>query len=218
MSPSHCYPHSGYYDVHLIATSNHGCISSLTKIHAVQVYNMPVAAFEPSPTSATVIDPTITFINQSSSDVSYWHWNFGDSIILAPITSSPIHIYPSLVSSNYLITLIVHNTDGCYDTIAHEIFIGPEFTFFIPNFFSPNGDGVNDYFFGSGIGIIKYEMFIFDRWGNLIFHGNELNDKWDGKANYGVNQAQQDVYVWKVTLTDVFNKIHHYIGTVTLVK
>lgn len=218
MSPSHCYPHSGYYDVHLIVTSNHGCVSSLTKVHAVQVYNVPVAAFEPSPTSATVINPTITFINQSSSDVNYWHWNFGDSITLAPTTSSPIHVYPSLVSSNYMITLIVRNTDGCYDTVKHEIFIGPEFTFFIPNFFSPNGDGVNDYFFGSGIGIIKYEMFIFDRWGNLIFQGNELNDKWDGKANYGVNQAQQDVYVWKVTLTDVFNKIHHYIGTVTLVK
>ena len=94
----------------------------------------------------------------------------------------------------------------------------PEFTFFIPNAFTPNGDGVNDYFYGSGVGIGSYDLWVFDRWGNMIFRSNDLNDQWDGKANYGAEEAQEDVYVWKVKLTDVFGKPHRYLGTVTIVK
>ena len=52
----------------------------------------------------------------------------------------------------------------------------------------------------------------------MIFRGKELTAKWDGIANDGEEIAQIDVYVWKVTLTDVFFKTHNYIGTVTLVK
>lgn len=217
-NPSHCFSQSGLYDVKLIVTSYHGCISSLTQSQFVQVYSIPVAAFDATPNPASVIDPIITFNDQSSSDVNYWFWNFGDSTTLSPNTSSPVHEYPKDASNTYVVTLIVHNADGCYDTVSHEIFIGPEFTFFIPNVFTPNGDKTNDYFFGSGVGIIKYDLWIFDRWGDMIFHGKELNDKWDGKANKGDSESQIDVYVWKVTLTDVFNKEHNYIGIVSLVK
>jgi gliding motility-associated-like protein len=83
---------------------------------------------------------------------------------------------------------------------------------------TPNDDGVNDYFYGDGIGIVTYDIWIFDRWGNEIFHGDYLYDKWDGRANGGKDVAQQDVYVWKVRLTDVFDRKHNYIGTVTIVK
>ena len=92
------------------------------------------------------------------------------------------------------------------------------YTFYIPNAFTPNGDGVNDEFFGKGENIVNYDMWIFDRWGTMIFHGNDINVKWDGRINGAGDIAQQDVYVWKVRLTDVFNKKHDYIGTVTLVK
>ncbi|MGZ6537908.1 MAG: T9SS type B sorting domain-containing protein [Bacteroidia bacterium] len=110
------------------------------------------------------------------------------------------------------------NSYGCTAYVQHDIVVGPEFTFYIPNAFTPNGDGVNDFFFGTGIGIDTYDLYIFDRWGNMIFHGHDLNDMWNGKANGGSEIAQQDVYVWKVKLTDVFGKKHNYIGTVTLVK
>lgn len=217
-NPTHCFSLTGFYDIKLVATSNNGCVSSLTQIHLVQVFSTPVAAFNPTPGDATILDPTITFNNQSSSDVNYWNWDFGDGDSIAPGISSPVHVYSSVESGTYLATLIVHNADGCYDTIVHEIIIGPSFNFFIPNAFSPNGNGTNDYFFGSGIGIQKYDLWIFDRWGNMIFHGKELNDKWNGKANDGSDLAQIDVFVWKVEITDVLNKKHNYIGTVTLVK
>ncbi len=217
-NPSHCFPVSGIYDIKLIAVSNKGCSSSMTQPQMVEVFSMPVAEFEPTPNPSSVLDPTITFHNQSSLDVNYWLWDFGDSITLAPNISNPVHLYPNDLPANYTATLIVHNTDGCYDTAAHKIFIGPGSTFYIPSAFSPNGDGINDYFFGSGTGIIKYDLSVFDRWGDMIFHGTDLGEKWNGKANDGEITAQMDVYVWKVTLTDLFNKVHRYVGIVSLVK
>lgn len=217
-NPSHCFDQSGFYDIKLIVSSSDGCISSLIKTQMVHVFDVPIAEFNPSPNPATILDPSITFNNQSSSDVTYWHWDFGDSITLAPNTTSPVHIYPENITNTYMVTLIVHNSDNCYDTVAHPVTVGPAFTFYIPNAFTPNGDGVNDYFYGSAIGVIKFDLWIFDRWGNRIFHGKDLSDKWDGKANDGSQMAEIDVYIWKVELTDIFNKDHSYVGTVTIVK
>jgi gliding motility-associated-like protein len=217
-NPAHCFPTSGFYDIKLIITSSNGCTSYLTKTQFVEIYDVPIAEFTPSPNPATILDPLISFNNESSSDVSYWHWDFGDSTSLAPNISSPDHSYGEGVTGNFIVTLIVHNAHNCYDTIAHSVSVGPAFTFFIPNAFTPNADGTNDYFFGSGIGIKQYNLWIFDRWGNKIFHGKRLDDKWDGKANDGSQAAQVDVYIWKVTLTDIFNKDHDFMGTVTLVR
>lgn len=217
-NPSHCFNSPGQYSITLTVTSNNGCIATSTINNMIKVFANPVAAFNPSPNPTDVFDPNVMMNNQSSFDVNYWHWSFGDGDTLAPSVSNPIHSYPNAALGSYLATLIVHNADGCYDTVAHQIFIGTEFAFFIPNSFSPNEDHVNDFFFGSGVGITKYDLWIFDRWGDMIFHGKDLNDKWNGKANKGSEIVQQDVYVWKVELTDVFGKLHHYIGTVTLVE
>ena len=217
-NPSNCYSLTSFYDVTLTAISNYNCSVTLTMPQMVQVFPEPIAEFNPTPSQASVILPVITMINQSSVDVNYWNWNFGDGIKLAPDSASPEHTYPNIASVSYLPTLIVQNAYGCYDTIVHEIFIGPEYIFYIPNAFTPNGDGVNDLFLGQGIGIVKYELIIFDRWGNQIFYSDDLYKGWDGKANLGAEMAQIDVYVWKVKLTDVFKKGHNYVGTVTLVK
>src|SRR3990172_218078 len=109
--------------------------------------------------------------------------------------------------------LIVHDIHGCMDTTVREICMR-EWTFYIPNAFTPNGNGKNEFFFGQGIGITQYEMWIFDRWGNLIFHC-DINDLpqspycwWDGKVRGGPSdkQVQEDVYVWKVRLTNVLDE------------
>ncbi|MCX6295502.1 MAG: PKD domain-containing protein, partial [Bacteroidetes bacterium] len=216
--PIHCYTTPGQYTVGLTVTSIGGCTASDTYLNYITVFSDPVADFYASPNPASVLEPTVTLNDQSSSDVVYWSWNFGDGDSLGFTTANPSHNFPNTVEGTYNVTLIVHNSHGCVDTITHPVVIGPEFAFFIPNAFSPNGDGVNDFFSGQGIGIKKYELYVFDRWGNLIFYGDELNKQWDGKANHGSEMAQQDVYVWKVKLTDVFDKKHNYIGTVTIVK
>lgn len=216
--PKHCYENTGFYDVTLTVTSNHGCSSTLVTPKMIQVFAIPVAEFYPTPNPASVLDPRVTLVNGSSDDVVYWNYHFGDGDSISPSTPSPSHLYPEVASTNYTATLHVRNKNGCVNNVQHVIEIGPEFTFYIPNAFTPDGDGINDFFFGKGIGIVQYDMIIFDRWGNLIFHSEKLSDQWNGKANNGDDIAQQDVFVWKVKLTDVFGKKHNYMGTVTLVK
>ena len=215
----HCYIAPASYNVGLTVTSSlGGCVSSLTVPNYITVNPDPIAEFNATPNPTTILDPSVTLNDQSSSDANYWFWSFGDGDTLGYSTTNPAHIYPNFVAGTYNATLEVHNIFGCIDIISHSIVIGPEFTFFIPNAFSPNGDGVNDFFFGKGVGIDKFQLFVFDRWGNLIFDAEDINTQWDGRANHGSEMAQQDVYVWKVKLTDVFGKKHNYIGTVTIVK
>ena len=129
---------------------------------------------------------------------------------------NPSHTYG--LEGTYCVVLSVISPNGCVDTTKVCVVIDPEFTFYIPNAFSPNGDGINDEFFGKGDYINSFEMDIFDRWGNLIFFSDDINKHWDGKANHGSDVAQQDVYVYVVKITDQKNLKHKYTGTVTIVK
>jgi gliding motility-associated-like protein len=218
-SPAHCYKNTGKYDVGLWVTDNNGCKDTLKINKMITVFAVPTAEFYSTPDPASVLDQNITFINQSSTDVNFWLWSFGDGDTILPKTINPVHTYTAETSGIYHVNLTVHNKDFCYAHVEHDVKIDPAFSFFIPNAFTPRASaGINDVFNGKGVGIIKYDLWIFDRWGNEIFHSNDLDEGWDGKANEGKHVAQEDVYVWKVYLTDVFHKKHDYLGTVTLVK
>ncbi len=222
--PTHCYTNTGTtnatFTVALTVTSTlGGCVSTATYLNYITVYANPIAEFTASPNPANILEPTVNFTDQSTSTspITSWTWDFSDGTANSNLTN-PTHNFPNAFAGTYDVTLTVVDGNGCIDDVTHTIVIDPEFTFFIPNAFTPNGDGVNDFFQGQGIGIAKYEIMIFDRWGNLIWYTDDINKLWDGKANHGDEMAQQDVYVWKVKLTDVFNKKHNYIGTVTFVK
>ncbi len=217
-NPSHCYSQMGIYPVTLTATSSNNCSGTLTIPQMIQVFSIPSAEFDAAPNPATVLNPSVAFNDQSSSDVNYWYWSFGDGDTLTKFAPNCTHAFPTDTSGIYYTSLIVENSSGCFDTIIHEIVIGPEFSFFIPSAFTPNNDGVNDFFKGEGVGIVKYELMIFDRWGNMVFYSEDLGKGWDGKVNQDNESAQQDVYTWKVKLTDVFKKKYNFIGSVTILK
>lgn len=214
-----CYTAPGFYDVTLTVTSDKRCLATLTKKEMIETYQVPVANFTATPNPVTLYDPTIHFFDQSTPDVKSWTWNLGDGKIISPDTRNPVHQYTVGISGEYMVKLFVVNANGCVDSIQHPVKVLPEFTFFIPNAFTPTrSDGTNDTFFGKGVGIADYHIWIFDRWGNMVFSATDINTGWDGRANNGADIAQQDVFVWKVQLKDVFGKTHDYIGTVTLVK
>ncbi len=68
---------------------------------------------------------------------------------------------------------------------------------YIPNSFTPNGDGKNAVFKAEGINVSEFELLIFDRWGELIFKSNDIDKGWDG--TYIGKKVQEDVYVWKLS-------------------
>jgi gliding motility-associated-like protein len=218
-NPNTCFPIPGFYDITLKATSDKGCSTTLTKPQFIQTYDKPKANFIANPWAVSQYDPTIHFYDRSSTDVVTWKWELGDGKIITPKTQNPIHKYEVGIAHTYMVKLYVVNANGCVDSIQKPVDVLPEFTFYIPNAFTPNRvDGTNDTFFGKGVGIVSYHIWIFDRWGNMVFHSPDIDAGWDGRANGGELPAQQDVFVWKVKLTDVFGKKHDYIGTVTLVR
>lgn len=215
----HCYINDSvflpnYFSVSLTVTTDSGCTASLTKNNYITVYPNPVANFTAQPQITTITDPIISFTNLSTG-AFFLDWDFGDmntSSIYSPLP----HTYSD--TGTYKTTLITSTQYGCIDSTYKTIKIEPDFTFYIPNAFSPNGDSINDTFTGKGIFIKEYEMRIFDRWGNMIFKTDNINKPWDGKANDGNEIAQQDVYIYVVQVTDFKKKKHDYKGIVTLVR
>lgn len=202
------------FDVSLTVTSDSGCVSSYTKNNYITVYPNPIANFNADPMSVSIFNPGIEFTNLSSGE-NAWHWNFGDLDSSAEENPVP-HVYAD--TGNYTILLIVTNQYDCHDTTFKTITIEPDWAFFVPNAFTPNGDGVNDTFQGYGYGLLKYNMSIFDRWGNHIYHTENYDKPWDGKANYGKDKAQMDVYIYQISIEDIHGRKHVYTGTVTLVR
>jgi gliding motility-associated-like protein len=173
------------------------------------------AQFIANPNSADITNPAIQFIDQSAN-AAIWQWSFGDSTSSAVI--NPVHTFGDVGA--YPVTLIVTNAKGCKDTAMQVVNINEIFTFYAPNAITPDGNGDNDVFLPKGTywDPNKFTMYVFDRWGNMIFHSTEMYKGWNGIVEGASELVQQDVYVWKVKLSDLAGRIHNYIGSVTVVK
>lgn len=218
--PNHCYNNSSvvspeFFSVTLSVTSDSGCISSLSKNNYITVYPNPTAGFAVDPQTAIVTNPVISIID-ASAGANFWNWDFGDGSDTASAFNPLPHTYAD--TGTYTIMLITSNQFSCLDTSYQTVIIEPDFLFYIPNAFTPNDDGVNDTFSGRGEVITKYEMTIFDRWGNLIFFSDDMDKPWDGRANHGTGIAQGEVYIYSFKVTDFNMKKHEYKGIVTLVR
>jgi gliding motility-associated-like protein len=219
----HCYINNSssqlaQYSVQLMVTTSAGCTVTVTKSNYITVFPKPIANYTANPNPSNVTEPLVFFTNQSI-DYTKWWWMFGDGSPLDSINVDPEHFYSDATAQTYYSVLLVANQYGCLDTAYLPVEIGPEFTFYIPNAFTPtNDDGINDYFNGTGIGIEKYEMWVYDRWGERVFYTDDIKKGWDGRVQGKSKEGKQDVYTWKVKLTDVLGKKHDYVGHVTLLN
>ena len=114
---------------------------------------------------------------------------------------NPTYNFSGLIEQQYYIELYVENQNGCSDTVYGTQIVEGEYAFFLPNSFTPNGDGVNDEFYpvGDKVSLDSYSFKVFNRWGEMVFSTNEFGTGWDGK--YQNNQVK-DAYVWKIDLVD----------------
>jgi len=199
----------------IVVTDANGC-NLIKTVSVPQNGASPHANFIFSPDTVSWLDPLVNFTNNSSSS-SAWSWNFGDGN--SSSLQNPFHTYSNI--GTYCVTLIVSDSIGtCIDSITKCLVYECGFTFYIPNAFTPNADGRNDLFSGTGSCVKDYTMYVFDRWGNKIFESNDINIGWDGKVQHGSSGkiVQEDVYVWKVYLTEYNGRQHDYIGHVSLIR
>jgi gliding motility-associated-like protein len=209
----YCYTRSGAYNISFSYTTTTGCVKTVISNSIVTVFPQPVAAFSASAFETDILNTHIYFYNESTNYINL-NWSFGD--LTTSTSKNPSHNYSSI--GEYPVTLIANNQYGCIDTIVHEISITDVFTFYVPNSFTPNQDQLNEVFLptGSGWDAGSFRMDIFDRWGNHVLSTNDALLGWDGRIKGVV--AAEDIYVWKVTMKDIFNKPHSYSGAVSLIK
>jgi gliding motility-associated-like protein len=212
-NPSHTYISSGSFTVRLTVTTNNGCTTTDSIINLVTVYPNPVASFHATPTVATLSEALIRFINTSQNYDSV-QWDFGDNH--TSIQISPTHTYTD--TGTFSVMLITTTVHGCSDTAYGDIIVKPDFSFYVPNVFTPNHDGVNEVFAGVGVNVKQSTMYIYDRWGEIIFQSNSLETPWDGTVTGSDKIAQEGVYVYLINIVDIFDRKHQYIGSVTLLK
>lgn len=109
--------------------------------------------------------------------------------------------------------------DGiCYDTIRKLVYVEDILKVFIPNAFTPNGDGVNDYFRFEGVGIKSFEAEIFNRWGERVFAWDSNSDVpgWDGR-NSG-KDSKMDAYIYRIRVIDMRDQSHFFTDQFSLVR
>ncbi|MCF8465045.1 MAG: PKD domain-containing protein [Flavobacteriales bacterium] len=198
------------YDIGLTVISTNGCVSSIFKPTYVTVYPKPEAEFSVEPEVQSIIDPKFEFTDLSTINVTLWDWSFGDGTYGS--SQNPIHTYQSI--GTFPVALIVETQFGCKDTASLRVTVEPIFTFYIPNSFTPNNDGVNDEFFGQGEGYTSYSCVIYDRWGELLFESNDDQYHWDG--TFKGQQVQHGTYSYRFYIIDWQNDDHEYVGHVTL--
>ncbi len=141
----------------------------------------------------------------------------GVSFLWAPATGLSCNTCPDpLVTADESVTyyIEVQGANGCFNYDTINIFY--DGSLYVPNSFTPNGDGTNDIFYAYGKDIVEFELFIFDRWGEKIFYANDMEKGWDGK--YKGVLAQTEAYVWKINFIDSFGETGELFGTVTLLR
>jgi gliding motility-associated-like protein len=116
------------------------------------------------------------------------------------------------VSTLYTVTLT--DTNGCKAT--DDVFVIVDGTLYVPNTFTPDGDGINDTFFAKATEVKTFKLYVFNRWGDKIFESDRLDRFWDG--TYKGTASPIDTYVWRIDLTELSGEASVHYGHVNLVR
>lgn len=200
------FNNAGLFDATLTTVSAAGCSNTVTYTDYIYIEDNPNAAFTPSSSVVSVFDSQIAFNNQSTGADSY-SWDFGDG---SPNSTqeNPVHTFPSDEAGGYVVWLTAYSPLGCPDSTYRAITINEELIFWVPNTFTPDDDDFNQTFqaiFTSGYDPFDFNLYIFNRWGEVIWESHDDSVGWD--ATYGVDgrPVQDGTYTWKIDFKTTLN-------------
>jgi gliding motility-associated-like protein len=210
---SKCFYSPGSHVISGSITGINGCSNTLT--YWVTAHPQPVANFTFSPEKPIENTDAVSFINISQGkNLEKFNWFFMNNTGFSTNREHTAYLFPD--AGIYPVALRIEDENGCSDTIVKAVTVSPDFLFFVPNAFTPNDDGKNELFIPVSRGIKLYEFSVFNRWGESIFTTSLPNNGWDG--NYKGNPCQQDIYVWKASLSTTGGEMKELTGTVILYR
>ncbi len=210
LSFTYSFSDPGNYTVYLSAETVNGCLIE-SDTAQINVLPAPDADFSFDPPLFS-IGEMISLTDESSGELISWQWEYEGEVIsndnLANLTPE--------VYDDIEITLTVQALNGCIDSITKIIPMNSRDLLYVPNAFTPNGDGINDLFFPVDYLGIVHEMEIYNRWGELVWQSDPNTNSWDGK--YKGEVVPDGLYTWKIqTVIDEVNR-DVIVGHVSLTR
>ena len=207
----------GRYDLTLKVSNAVPCISSKTIPGYLSVLDNAQADYHYMPQAVNTLNTTVQLANNSRHATAY-RWSLDDLYISHE--KAPSITLPPQQEGRYRLCLEALNPKGCHDTLCRQIKVSDKPVLYMPNAFTPDGDGINDRLFpavGTTRAIAAFEMRIFNRWGEEIFATQAPDTGWDGTF-HGI-QVPVGVYNWSLKIRlqgRVSEKV--YYGSVRVIR
>ena len=205
-NPVHNYLFGGTYNVILISQNIKDCVDTAVR-HVI------IETFKPFAGDDTIIVKGESILFNATGGINYtWtpSTNLNDTTIFDPLgfySDTGQYVYYVHVISDY----------GCSGDDTIKVTVIGQAEFIVPNAFTPNGDGRNDYFRPLAVGYRSLNYFrVFNRWGERVYSTNSLEVGWDG--TYNNKQADIGTYYWVISYIDRFGKDGIMKGDVTLIR
>jgi gliding motility-associated-like protein len=218
----YCYEAAGVYNLRLTVTDSNACRASYTYTGAVEVLQRPRAGFITEPGTITLNNAENVLMKNTSREASSFRWFVDDQFLGAERNER----YTFRDTGCYTLKLVAGNINGCMDSTMRSICVFEGFNFYMPNAFTPNNDGINDILLPKGTGWLyeNYSLEIYNRWGHRVFVTTNVHEGWDGVVlsdpfHLEVIEAyMNDVYTWRVLVTDNMQQQHELRGSVMVLR
>nr|MDA3890925.1 PKD domain-containing protein [Salinivirgaceae bacterium] len=225
VNPNYIYEEPGLYISSVTIKGDGGLFIDTTRI---DVYPLPEPGFEFRPDFVMLPDQPVQFFNTTYLlNQSSYFWDFGDGTNSTEI--QPSHLYTA--EGVYDLKLVATTLHGCKDSLINQAAVevsGEGFVIF-PNAFMPssaspmNGayprpDTENNVFHPYNEGVKEYQLWIFNRWGEQVFHSDNVDMGWNGRYGNSGAELGQDVYFWKTKGKFNNNVPFKKAGDVTLIR
>jgi len=177
-------------EVSLLITDDQGCSSDSLTLFTTIVHQPPLAQFGYSVTNDGL---EVTFVDFSETGGAYErHWDFGDDSFSSD--SVLAHLYG--LGGEYDVTLSITDSLNCSDISVRTIELEDPLTIFIPSAFTPDGDGINDRWAWTLLGVDDVELSIYDRYGRVLFFSDDINGSWGGGEQVSEYYSADGIYTY----------------------
>jgi len=216
-NPEHTYYEPGVYTVtHVIKTSS-GCKDSAMKVYpnAIEIRPEPNSSFTLNTEDVSIYRPSIEFLDRSEGFTRSETY-ISDGRMFTDLEEQTLEFQDT---GSYYLEHITYNEVGCTDTLSDTVYVGTPFNIFVPNAFSPDGDGINDNFQFTVTNARWIELEIYDRWGSIVFRSEDLNAKWDGRHYLSNEKLSPGIYSFVMVVRVKENGYtHREMGSVMLLR
>ena len=205
-NPVHNYPYGGTFNVMLVSQNVKHCIDTAIR-------QVIIETFKPFAGNDTIIVKGESILFDATGGISYT-WSPGTNLNDTTIYN-PLGNYPDTGHYTYYVHVI--SDFGCEGDDTMKVTVVNHAEFVVPNAFTPNGDGKNDYFRPIAVGYRSLNYFrVFNRWGERVYNSKSLEVGWDG--TYNNKMADIGTYYWEISFVDRYGNGGTMKGDVTLIR